>query len=72
MMGLDEVSVQKLILLIVTARGYWRMPNNATCPPFRLARGVPQRLSASVLLASVALCCLVARRFADSSVLVAS
>ena len=49
MMGLQAESAQKLIHPIVTSRGYWRMPNSATCPPFRLGRGVPQGLSASVL-----------------------
>ena len=51
MMGLEGVSAQKLIEPILTSSGFWRLPNNAVCPPIRLGRGLPQGLSTSVLLA---------------------
>ena len=52
-MGLQGASAKKLIHPIVTSVGFWRLPNNVVCAPFRLGRGVPRRLSASVLLAEI-------------------
>ena len=59
LMGLNPASAQRLIRPMVGAVGYWRLPQHATCPPFRLGRGIPQGLSASVLLGEIFLCALI-------------
>ena len=59
MMGLEPSAAERLIRPMINAVGYWRLPMNAVCPPFRLGRGIPQGLSASVLLGEVFICALV-------------
>ena len=52
-MGLDNKSIDALTMPIRSASGYWRLPLHECGMIFKVRRGVPQGLSASVLLAEV-------------------
>ena len=58
-MGLDQKSARELIEPIVQAKLVWRLAHNAVVPQVQNSRGVPQGLSASVLLAEAFLALLI-------------
>ena len=49
-MGLSEKTVKALTGPLLSSRGFWRLPLSEVGPFFKVQRGVPQALSASVLL----------------------
>ena len=53
LMGLDPRSCELLSLPIKSSMGYWRLPLHEVGPMIKIARGLPQGLSASVLYAEV-------------------
>ena len=47
-MGLEQDSAEKLIQPILSSTGFWRLPNNAVCPPKRLGRKFPDDLPGEI------------------------
>ena len=52
-MGLDNHSVEQLLLPIARSVGYWRLTGHACSPTIHTQRGLPQGLSTSVCLADL-------------------
>ena len=50
-MGLEPESARRMIEPIIQSKLIWRLPHNAVVPQVHNSRGIPQGLSASVLLA---------------------
>ena len=67
-MGLSEVSTNSICLPIKSSKGHWRLPLQECGPVFHPSRGVPQGLSASVLLAEVFISMLLWRLTMSNSV----
>ena len=61
LLGLDPDYTWSLIKPIVLSKGAWRLPHNTVCPWTHSSRGLPQGLSASVLLAELFVSLLVRR-----------